>query len=131
MRQNRWILNAIFSVSLMSFYSVSLAKADKPVGESYRKTGVASIYNDRYHGKTTSSGEAYDRNAMTAAHNSLPLGATVRVTNLHNNQAVVVRVNDRMRKSNSRLIDLSKQAARKLGFISAGLAKVKIEVLSI
>lgn len=131
-RKNRWLLNAIVSITLISFYSVSLAKADKPQQTTQlRKAGTASFYNDKYHGQPTSSGEAYDKNALTAAHNSLPLGTRLRVTNLKNNRSVIVKVNDRMDQSNKRLIDLSKKAAKQLGFIRTGLTKVKIEILSV
>ncbi len=129
LRKSRWLARAILSVSLMAFYSVSVAKAEKPVDEPLRKAGIASFYNDRYHGRATSSGEIYDKNGMTAAHNSLPLGTQLRVTNLKNNRSVVVKVNDRMHRSNKRLIDLSKKAAKELGFIRTGVTKVKIEIL--
>lgn len=128
-KRNRWLLKTILSISLMSFYSFSLAKADRPDVSLLRKAGVASYYNDKYHGRTTTSGETYDRNSMTAAHNSLPLGTRLRVTNLKNNRTVIVKVNDRMHRSNKRLIDLSRKAAKELGFIKAGLTKVKIEIL--
>lgn len=128
-KRNRWLLKTILSISLMSFYSFSLAKADRPDVAYPRKAGVASYYNDKYHGRTTTSGETYDRNSMTAAHNSLPLGTRLRVTNLKNNRSVIVKVNDRMHRSNKRLIDVSKKAAKELGFIKAGLTKVKIEIL--
>ncbi|AEF98926.1 septal ring lytic transglycosylase RlpA family protein [Methylomonas methanica] len=128
-KRNRWLLKTILSISLMSFYSFSLAKADRPDVAQLRKAGVASYYNDKYHGRTTTSGEVYDKNSLTAAHNSLPLGTRLRVTNLKNNRSVIVKVNDRMHRSNKRLIDLSKKAAKELGFIKAGLTKVKIEIL--
>lgn len=132
MRQrNRWLLKTLLSISLMSFCTIGLAKVDKQDKTAYRKAGIASFYNDKYHGRTTSSGESYDKNALTAAHNKLPLGSTLRVTNLKNNRSVIVKVNDRLEKSNKRLIDLSKKAAKELGFIQAGLTKVKIEILSI
>lgn len=130
-KKNRWLVKAILSISLMSFYSISLAKVEKQDQSHYRKAGIASFYNDKYHGSTTTSGESYDKNALTAAHNKLPLGTELRVTNLKNNRSVVVTINDRLAKSNKRLIDVSKKAAKELGFIHAGLTKVKIEILSI
>lgn len=129
-KKNRWLLNAIISISLMSFNSVSIAKVEKQSEAQYRKAGIASYYNDKYHGRTTTSGEVYDKNALTAAHNKLPLGTELRVTNLKNNHSVVVTVNDRLAKSNKRLIDVSKKAAKELGFLHAGLTNVKIEILS-
>jgi peptidoglycan lytic transglycosylase len=129
-KKNRWLLKAIISISLMSFNSVSIAKVEKQSEAQYRKAGIASYYNDKYHGRTTTSGEVYDKNALTAAHNKLPLGTELRVTNLKNNHSVVVTVNDRLAKSNKRLIDVSKKAAKELGFLHAGLTNVKIEILS-
>lgn len=130
-KRNRWLLKTILSISLMSFYTISLAKAEKPDLAKVRKAGVASFYNDKYHGRATTSGESYDKYSLTAAHNSLPMGTRLRVTNLKNNRSVIVKVNDRMQQPNKRLIDVSKQAAKELGFINAGLTKVKIEILSV
>lgn len=129
-KKNRWFIKAILSVSLMSFFSVSLAKVEKQDHSNLRFSGIASFYNDKYHGRATTSGEGYDKNALTAAHNKLPMGTRLRVTNLKNNRSVIVRVNDRMAKSNKRLIDVSKKAAKQLGFVNVGLTKVKIEILS-
>jgi len=129
LRKSRWLIKAILSISLMSFYSISLAEAEKQDRIPTRKAGIASYYNDKYHGRTTTSGDVYDKNGLTAAHNTLPLGTRLRVTNIKNHRSVVVKVNDRMDKSNKRLIDLSKRAAKELGFIHAGLTKVKIEIL--
>ncbi|MGR8930017.1 MAG: septal ring lytic transglycosylase RlpA family protein [Gammaproteobacteria bacterium] len=129
LQKRRWLFKTILSVSLLSFYSVCLAKADKHVIQPLNGTGIASYYHDKYHGRTTSNGDAYDKNGMTAAHNTLPLGTRLRVTNLKNNRSVIVKVNDRMSKHNRRLIDLSRRAAKELGFIRAGLTNVKIEIL--
>ena len=65
---------------------------------------------------------------MTAAHNRLPLNTWIRVTNLSNNKSVVVRVNDRLHRRNTRLVDLSNSAAKNLGYLGTGLTKVKVEV---
>ncbi|WP_170842584.1 septal ring lytic transglycosylase RlpA family protein [Aureimonas jatrophae] len=75
----------------------------------------------------TASGERMNPMAMTAAHKTLPLGSKVKVTNLNNNRSVVVRINDRGPFVKGRMIDLSKGAAGKLGFIGAGHARVQIE----
>jgi rare lipoprotein A len=111
--------------------SVSLAKVEKQDESTTRKDGIASYYSDKFHGRSTSSGESYDKDDLTAAHNTLPLGSVLLVTNLSNNQSVVVRVNDRLNKSNKRLLDVSKKAAKELGFIRSGHTKVKIEILGI
>lgn len=93
------------------------------------QTGIASYYHPKFQGRPTASGEPYDQNKMTAAHNRLPMGTMVRVTNLRNKRSVVVRINDRLHHRNTRLIDLSRAAAAKLGYVARGLARVKVEVL--
>ena len=90
--------------------------------------GVASFYSDNFQGKKTASGEAYDKNGLTAAHKKLAYGAKVKVTNVANGKSVVVTVNDRMAASNPAVIDVTRRAAEELGFISAGKTKVKLEV---
>jgi rare lipoprotein A len=91
--------------------------------------GVASYYHDKFNGRQTANGEIYDSKKLTAACNQLPLGTWIRVTNLNNNRSVIVKTNDRMHKRMTRLVDLSRAAAEKLGYISRGLTKVKVEVL--
>lgn len=102
----------------------------KLVPTGYIQTGIASWYGPDFHGGPTASGEPYDMNSLTAAHPSLPFGTLLRVTNLRNGRDVVVRVNNRGPFHRNRIIDLSKQAARELGMIGSGIAKVKVEVLS-
>jgi rare lipoprotein A len=91
--------------------------------------GVASFYGSEFHGRLTSSGEVYDMNNLTAAHPTLPLGTLVKVTNLANNKSVIVRVNDRGPFKKNRIIDVSYEAAKQLGFLNEGTALVKIEVV--
>ncbi|ULQ57039.1 septal ring lytic transglycosylase RlpA family protein [Flavihumibacter rivuli] len=91
--------------------------------------GTASYYAAKFNGRKTSSGELYDSKKFTAAHNGLPLGTWIKVTNLRNGRTVVVKVNDRLHHRNTRLVDLSGAAAAKLGYLSRGLTKVKVEVL--
>lgn len=92
----------------------------------YEKVGVASWYGRDFHGKRTANGETYDMNRLSAAHTTLPMPSMVEVTNLKNNRKIVVRVNDRGPFADDRIIDLSREAARRLGFESAGLARVKV-----
>ena len=96
-----------------------------PMGE----VGMASWYGIERQGKPTASGERFDLNKLTAAHRKLPLGTTVRVTNLKNRKSVVVRVNDRGPGPAKRIIDLSWSAAKTLGFLGSGLALVRVEVV--
>jgi rare lipoprotein A len=93
------------------------------------QTGTASWYGGEFHGRPTSSREVYDMNDLTAAHNTLPLGTFVAVTNLNNGRSVVVRVNDRGPFVKNRVIDLSYAAARAIDMIGPGTAPVRIEVL--
>lgn len=90
--------------------------------------GTASYYADSLQGNSTASGEPYDKDALTAAHRTLPFGTRVKVTNLENDKSVVVRINDRGPHVENRIIDVSGAAARKLGMTSSGTAQVKLEV---
>ncbi|HKS13733.1 MAG TPA: septal ring lytic transglycosylase RlpA family protein [Pseudomonas sp.] len=98
--------------------------------DGYDKTGTASYYGSRHHGKRTASGERFNQHGLTAAHRSLPFGSRVRVTNLANQRSVVVRINDRGPHSRGRLIDLSRAAAQKIGMIRSGTARVRVQGLS-
>ncbi len=91
--------------------------------------GMASYYGNEFDGGATASGEAYDKNKLTAAHKTLPMGTKVRVTRLDNKKSVVVRINDRGPYLKGRIIDLSGRAATSLDMIIAGEAEVKLEVL--
>ena len=90
---------------------------------------MASYYAHKFHGRTTASGEIYDENKMTAAHKTLPFGTTVRVTGLANGKKVVEKINDRGPFVEGRIIDLSYRAAGELDMITAGVLKVRVEVL--
>lgn len=92
----------------------------------YRETGVASWYGPGFHGKKTANGERYDQNAMTAAHKLLPFGTRLRVTNLDNGRVTTVRINDRGPFVGTRIIDLSKAAARALNMVGTGTARVSL-----
>jgi rare lipoprotein A len=91
--------------------------------------GTASWYGSDFHGKETSSGEAYNMHAMTAAHKTLPLGVYVKVQNRKTGREIIVRVNDRGPFVDGRIIDLSYSAARDLGVVKSGTAQVQIEAL--
>jgi rare lipoprotein A len=91
--------------------------------------GIASWYGSDWHGKATASGERFNKRAMTAAHKTLPLGAKIRVVNLKNGNAVVVRINDRGPYTRGRIVDVSEVAAEKLDIIDAGVCKARVEVL--
>src|SRR5688572_27128366 len=93
------------------------------------QTGKASFYADKFEGVFTASGEKYKHNKLTGAHKTLPFGTKVKVTNLANNISVEVIINDRGPYVDGRVIDVSRSAAEKLGFINQGLAEVSIEVI--
>lgn len=97
-----------------------------PVKAESRQEGIASYYAKRYNGRRTTSGVRYNPEKMTAAHSDLPLGTKVKVRNLANDKEVVVIVNDRCRKRKWPFIDLSRAAAKKLGFLGKGISKVMI-----
>jgi rare lipoprotein A len=94
------------------------------------QVGIASFYHSSLVGNLTANGERYDEGALTAAHRTLGLGTRVRVTNLENRRSVVVTVNDRGPYAKGRIIDLSRRAARVLGFVHDGVTKVKVEPLT-
>jgi rare lipoprotein A len=97
--------------------------------EAYRETGTASWYGKEFHGRKTASGEIFDMYGISAAHRMLPLGTTIRVTNLDNYKSINVRVNDRGPFARNRVLELSYGAAKELGFIAQGTARVKVEAL--
>src|ERR1700704_2468331 len=123
---------------------VSLGAAQRPASSEPGKTknsvppgkvtttkpyqiGTASWYGDYFQGRATASGEPYNMYDLTAAHPTLPLGSLVKVTNLHNGRAVVVRINDRGPVVPGRIIDLSYNTARVLQFQAQGLQRVRLD----
>ncbi|MBT3181444.1 MAG: septal ring lytic transglycosylase RlpA family protein [Deltaproteobacteria bacterium] len=96
----------------------------------YVVTGKASWYGPGFAGRKTANGERFNPNAMTAAHKTLPMNTTVRVTNIKNGKTVVVRINDRGPFIRGRIIDLSKAAAKKIDMIGHGTSTVKLEALT-
>jgi len=101
----------------------------------YNETGIASFYGGEttgtnFHGRLTANGELYDMNALTAAHQTLPMPSLVRVTNLENGRSIVLRVNDRGPFARGRILDVSRRSAQLLGFEGRGTAKVRVQLLS-
>ena len=96
----------------------------------YDEIGIASWYGPGFHGKKTANGEIFNQNVISAAHRTLPLPSIVKVTNLDNGKVLsFVRVNDRGPFAGNRIIDLSKEAAKELGFVNKGVAKVRVQIL--
>ncbi len=113
--------------SKRSHHSASAAAAPRTARKS--QAGSASYYANRFHGRKTASGRPYHKDAMTAAHRTLPLGTWVRVTSVRNNRSVVVQINDRGPYYGGRIIDLSRAAATELDMIHSGTARVHLEIL--
>ena len=121
---------------LLVFLTVTAVSAQvRPAGNAGRgkhtgvQYGTASYYANKFQGRPTANGELYDKNKMTCAHNSLLLGTWLKVTNLRNGKHVIVRITDRLHHKNKRLVDLSRIAASKLGYLKRGLTRVKVEVV--
>ena len=122
-------MKKILVLIFLSFFVVGCATKKLYTGDV--QIGEASWYGKPFNGKITASGERYNMYAYTAAHNSLPFGSIVKVTNLKNHKSVIVRINDRGNFGGNRIIDLSYKAAKAIGIVNAGVAPVKIRVLSI
>ncbi len=99
-------------------------------GAGFMQRGYASWYGAAHHGQPTTSGEPFDEHQMTAAHRTLPLGSRVLVTDLQTGRAVEVRINDRGPHLKGRIIDLSRAAARRLGFAGRGVTRVGLTLIA-
>ena len=113
---------------------MSASLTSLPAASTFRKTirttprsAIASWYGDDFHGRYTANGEIFDKDAISAAHPTLPMPSYVRVTNLANAKSIIVRVNDRGPYAKGRLIDLSIKTAQLLGFYGHGIAKVRVD----
>jgi rare lipoprotein A len=123
-RHAAWLLPILLAAALEG-----CAGSVPPPGSAVTHVGFASYYGREFAGRRTASGERYDPHRLTAAHRSLPFGTRLLVTNLDNGRSVVVRVNDRGPQRRDRILDVSSRAAERLGFASAGLARVRIDPL--
>ncbi|MBN9318707.1 MAG: hypothetical protein BGN86_00225 [Caulobacterales bacterium 68-7] len=95
----------------------------------YNEVGIGSWYGEQFHNRTTSNGEIFDMDRITAAHKTLPLPSLVEVTNLDNGRKLVIRVNDRGPFVDGRIIDLSRAGAEALGYRQSGVAKVRVRYI--
>ena len=112
-----------------ALFPLTLLLALSPASALEAETGDASWYGPGFHGRLTASGEVFDKEAMTAAHRTLPFGTLVRVRNLGNGREAVLRINDRGPFARGRILDVSEAAARKLGMVESGTARVRIEIV--
>lgn len=113
-------------------FNVIGQKTDTVTVNSSTKYGIASFYSKSLDSTKTATGEIFLNSKLTAASNNYRLNTIVKVTNIKNGRTVIVRINDRMHPKmakKGRIVDLSRAAARKLGFLSKGLTKVKVEVV--
>lgn len=94
------------------------------------QTGTASFYGAQFAGRATASGVPFDPNAMTAAHRTLPFGTELEVTRIATGKSIVVKVNDRGPYADGRILDLSRAAAQRLGFVDEGVARVELRIVS-
>ncbi len=117
----------VFPVTLFAQKKAAVAKpkSKKTTRVFY---GQASFYANKFNGRRTANGEIFSQKKLTCACNVLPLGTWIKVTNLRNGKSVVVKTNDRIHPRMNRIVDLSKAAAEKLGFVSRGLTRVKVEL---
>ncbi len=124
------ILSCISFTGLHAQQRKKPAKKETTAKKSMVRYGIASFYAIKFHGRKTANGETHSREQYSAACNIFPLNSWIKVTNLKNNKTVIVKINDRLHSKNKRLLDLSKSAAEKLGYVSRGLTRVKAEVLN-
>lgn len=147
MQTTRLIVIMLISLAIIEFSIVQSssaatpAKGRKPTVSSTRPAqaatakstpamkGLAAVYADKFVGRKTASGQRFDQSELTAAHRSLPLGTTVKVTNVRNSKSIEVRINDRGPFHAKRIIDLSTAAAEKVGMGKKGIALVHLEVV--
>ncbi len=119
------LIYAAVIVAIICACGGSKVKGEK----GFVQEGTASWYGKKFHGRKTACGEKFDMHKLTAAHRTLPFGTKVEVTNLANGKKVVVRINDRGPFKKGRIIDLSYAAAKKIGMITSGVARVRIKVV--
>ena len=133
---SRVIKKLFLMMTLVGFFNTSTYAQKSKVPATKKnsswnisKYGTASFYANKFQGRKTATGETYLHELYTAACNLFPLNTWIKITNLSNNTSIVARINDRMHPKNKRLVDLSKSAAKELGYVASGLADVKVEVL--
>ncbi len=144
MRKNKRLLNGLlkegFNAGNLVYYYIlpvgcyllAYGCTAKPVYRSevkFYQVGMASYYAEKFHGRLTACGDVFDMNKLTAAHKKLPCGTKVRVHNLSNGENVVVIINDRGPFKKGRIIDLSKESARRIDMIENGTAKDGLEII--
>ncbi|MBL0103426.1 MAG: septal ring lytic transglycosylase RlpA family protein [Bacteroidetes bacterium] len=123
-------MRALSKILTLAFLLICLVSAGQTKKDSLALNGKASFYHDNFQGLETSNGEYYDKDDFTAAHRTFPFNTFLLVTNKKNKKSVIVRVNDRGPFKKSRVIDLTKSAAKKINMVPFGVVPVQIEVLT-
>jgi rare lipoprotein A len=100
-----------------------------PAVSTEKQSGLAAVYSSRLNGHRTASGQLYHASSMTAAHQTLPFGTKVKVTNVKNHKSAVLRINDRGPVQSGRILDISPAAAHKIGMHKIDLAEVELEIV--
>ncbi len=121
------VLAHIAIVSVLCAWNAGIVEAAEK--KKHALEGTACWYGKDFHGKRTANGERFDMNKLTAAHRTLPFGTMVEVTNLSNGKKVIVRINDRGPYTKGRIIDLSYAAAKEIGMIRSGTARVRLRIV--
>lgn len=132
-RHGYWRFAACALLALVIGAGCSSSRGPTPQVGTYQGhavSGIASWYGPGFHGKRTASGERFNQDAMTAAHRTLPFGTIVRVTNERNNRVVEVRINDRGPFVKGRVIDVSREAARQLDMMQAGIVPCRVDIVA-
>lgn len=122
-------LNSFPHKSILVSLLLGLLAACGGSKSAFTQSGQGSYYADKFAGRATTSGAPYRPGRLTAAHNTLPFGTKIKVTNVRNGRSVKVVVNDRGPHVKGRIVDVSKRAARKLGLIEAGVVPVQLKVV--
>lgn len=136
MLRHKWAGKFFLAMNLILSCAVGHADAKLPgvshavEKRKHKQTGIASFYHERFHGRRTANGERYNKEALSACHAKLPFGTLIRITNLHNSRSTEVRINDHNKLKGGRILDISTRAARELGMMRTGIAKVELEVLA-
>ena len=117
------------SLVLLGILCLAVTDLNGQSSDAQTQTGIGAYYSDYFQGRPTASGEIFDQDALTAAHNGHPFGTRVRVTNLANGKSVVVTINDRLRSNSGILIDLTHRAAEELDSIHEGITQVEVTVV--
>ena len=125
----RTFIHALLTLALPATFGCAAFGGAASVHRAPGEIGLASYYGDEYVGRATASGTPYNRRHLTAAHRTLPFGTRVRVVNLENGKSAVVTITDRGPWKRGRVIDVSRRAARVLGFERQGQARVRLDVL--